>query len=243
MDGIDHGISLYGDHRPRLKANITSDVPKMSRSERIAVGVVAAVTWTGLIIQASVSFPGMLAKGLTLSDAFIRFFSFFTVLTNTFIAADSVILFVKGESRWSNSQLHSSLETCLAVSILFVMAGFTILLRSLVHFTGTELLADNFLHYAAPMAFLFYWCLFTSRYQLPWSHAAWWVLYPFLYFLYALIQGWRTGLYPYPFIDAGRIGYTHTLINGGVLLLLFWLCSMLFIGLGRTLHRRRTASR
>jgi hypothetical protein len=214
----------------------------MSRSERIAVGIVAVIAWTGLIIQASVSFPGMLAKGLTLSDALIRFFSFFTILTNTFIAIDSIILFVKGESRWSRSLVHSSLETCIAVSILFVMAGFTILLRNLVHFTGTELLADNFLHYAAPIAFLVYWCAFTSRHWLPWSHAAWWVSYPFLYFLYALIQGWRTGLYPYPFIDAGRIGYVRTVANGGCLLLLFWLSGLLFIHVGRILHNRRTAA-
>jgi hypothetical protein len=209
----------------------------MTRTERFAVGLVAAITWTGLIIQASVSFPGMLAKGLTLSDAFIRFFSYFTVLTNTFIAFDSVILFVKGESRWSKSIFHSSLETCLAVSILFVAAGFTILLRNLVHFTGTALLADNILHYAVPTAFLFYWCTFTSRHRLPWSHAAWWLLYPALYFFYALAQGWRTGLYPYPFIDAGRIGYQQTLINGIVLLFLFWLGGLLFISLGRVLHQ------
>jgi hypothetical protein len=214
----------------------------MSRSERIALGLVATITWTGLLVQASVSFPGMLAKGLTLSDAFIRFFSFFTVLTNTFIAMDSIILFIKGESRWSNSLVHSSLETCLAVSILFVSAGFTLLLRNFVHFTGTELLADNILHYAVPTAFLLYWCLFTSRHELPWSHAAWWLLYPFSYFLYARVQGWRTGLYPYPFIDAGRIGYRHTLTNGSVLLLLFWLGGLVFISAGRALYGRRTAA-
>jgi hypothetical protein len=213
----------------------------MSRSERTAIGLVAAITWTGLILQASVSFPGMLAKGLTLSDAVIRFFSYFTVLTNTFIAVDSVVLFIKGESRWSNSLIHSSLETCVAVSILFVTAGFTILLRNLVHFTGTALLADNILHYAVPAAFLFYWCLFTSRHKLPWSHAAWWLMYPLLYFIYALVQGWRTGLYPYPFIDAGRIGCAHTLINGSVLVFLFWLGGLLFIRVGRALHRSRMA--
>jgi len=213
----------------------------MSKRERAMVGLVAAVTWTGLILQASVSFPGMLAKGLTLTDAFIRFFSYFTVLTNTFIAVDSAICFLQPEGRWSKTFVHSSFETCLAVSILFVTAGFTILLRNLVHFSGTALLADNILHYAVPAVFLFYWSLFTSRHKLPWTHAAWWLLYPWLYFLYVLVQGWRTGLYPYPFIDASRLGYERALINGTVLLVLYWLGGLCLIGLGRILHRQRVA--
>lgn len=211
----------------------------MSKYKRGVVGLAAAVTWTGLILQASVSFPGMLAKGLTLTDASIRFFSYFTILTNMFIAMDSAICFVKPEGRWSRSFVHSSLETCLAVSILFVTAGFTILLRNLVHFTGTALLADNILHYVVPAVFLLYWSLFTSRHKLPWTHSAWWLLYPSLYFFYVLVQGWRTGLYPYPFIDAARIGYQRVLINGTVLLGLFWLGGLLLIGLGRVLHRPR----
>ena len=212
----------------------------MSKSNRVLVGLVAVVSWTGLLLQASVSFPGMLGKGLTLTDAFIRFFSYFTTLTNTFIAVDSAICFARPEGRWSKSLIHSSLETCLAVSIFFVSAGFTILLRNLVHFTGTGLLADNILHYAVPAAFLLYWFCCTSRRKLPWTHSAWWLLYPFLYFLYVLVQGWRTGLYPYPFIDAARIGYERTLINGTVLLVLFWLGGLLLIGAGRFFHRPST---
>jgi hypothetical protein len=214
----------------------------MSNRNRVMVGLVAAITWSGLILQASVSFPGMLAKGLTFTDAFIRFFSYFTVLTNTFIAVDSAICFVHPEGRWSKSLFHSSFETCLAVSIFFVTAGFTLLLRNLVHFTGTALLADNILHYAVPAVFLLYWSLCTSRHKLPWSHSAWWLLYPFSYFLYVLVQGWRTGLYPYPFVDAARIGYDRTLINGAVLLFLYWLGGLLLVGIGRILHRPSVVS-
>ena len=215
----------------------------MRKRNRVLVGLVAAVTWSGLILQASVSFPGMLAKGLILTDAFIRFFSYFTVLTNTFIAVDSLICFVKPEGSWSKSVIHSSFETCLAVSIFFVTAGFTLLLRNLVHFTGIGLLADNILHYAVPAVFLLYWFLCTSRQKLPWSHSAFWLLYPVSYFLYVLVQGWRTGLYPYPFVDAARIGYNHTLINGTVLLFLYWLGGLFLIGLGRLLHRQSNESR
>jgi hypothetical protein len=213
----------------------------MSRSERIMVGAVAVAAWTGLVLQADLSFTGMLANGLKLSDALIRFFSYFTILTNCFIAADCTYLFLTGETKWSRSDFHVSLESCFAVSIFFVSAGYTILLRHLLHLTGAALVANSILHYAVPSLFLLYWFIFASRHRLPWMHASWWAVYPFAYFLYALVQGWRTGLYPYPFIDAARIGYRNALVNGTTLLVLFWLAGFIFIALGRLHHRRRTA--
>jgi hypothetical protein len=209
----------------------------MNFRERIMFGLVAAAAWTGLLIQADVSFTGMLGMGLTLSDAFIRFFSYFTVLTNSFIAIDTTVCLVIGESRWSRSAVHTSLATGLAVSIFFVSVCYTILLRKLLHLEGNALLANTILHYVVPALFLLYWVLFDSRHKLPWAHAGVWVMYPALYFLYALVQGWRTGLYPYPFIDAKYLGYEHALINGVTLLVLFWFGGFLFIGLGRALHR------
>ena len=242
MDRSRDRFHLFGHHRSGLNARPGVEDFAMKRSERIAIGLVAAITWIGLIIQASVSFPGMLAKGLTLSDAFIRFFSYFTTLTNTFIAVDSVILFVKGESRWSKSLLHSSLETCLAVSILFVSAGFTILLSNLVHFTGTALLADNILHYAVPTAFLFYWCIFTSRHILPWGPCR--LVAYFTRFCILATHWFKVGALDSTHIlllMSAELAMGQTLVNGTALLFLFWMGGLLFISLGRVLHRPRIA--
>jgi hypothetical protein len=197
----------------------------------------AAVCWGALLLQADVSFTGMLARGLSVSDAFIRFFSYFTILTNSFIAVDCTVLLITGKSRWSESAAHASLEGCLAVSIFFVSMGYTILLRHLLHLVGVPLLANSLLHYAVPSLFLLFWFLFAPAHKLTWKHSGWWVLYPLAYFIYALVQGWRTGLYPYPFIDARHIGYSQTLINGGILLVLFWMGGVAFVALLRALHR------
>jgi hypothetical protein len=209
----------------------------MSRNERIVIGLVATEAWLGLSIQADISFTGMLAKGLTLSDALIRFFSYFTILTNSLIAVHGTACLLTGESRWTRSSHHTSFATGLAVSIFFVGVCYAILLRRLLHLEGSALLAAQILHDAVPVLFLLYWFRYASKHRVPWSHASLWVLYPFVYFLYALIQGWRTGLYPYPFIDATHIGYRMTLANGGILLVLFWLGGLLFIAVGRALHR------
>lgn len=215
----------------------------MSRTERLLTATVAAVAWTGLILQADYSFTNMLASGLKLSDAAIRFFSYFTVLTNSFIAIETTAVAVTAESRWSRSLLRCSVATCLAVSILLVGGAYFILLRHLLHLAGAALVANTILHYVVPVLYLGYWCLYVSRHKLKWSDANWWVMYPLLYFLYALVQGWRTGLYPYPFIDAARIGYRATLVNGACLLVSFWACGFAFVYLGRVLHRPLVVAR
>jgi hypothetical protein len=209
----------------------------MSHTERVLTGCVAVVAWTGVLLQADVSFHLMLGNGLALSDALIRFFSYFTVLTNSFIALETTLVTVTGETRWSRSLLRCSVATCLAVSILLVGGGYFVLLRHLLHLTGNALLASTILHDAVPLIYLGYWCLYASRHRLKWSDANWWFLYPLLYFLYVLGQGWRTGLYPYPFIDAARIGYRATFVNGTALLASFWACGFVFVRLGRLLHR------
>jgi len=208
----------------------------VTRPERIALGAVSVAAWTGLVLQADVSFTFMLGEGLKLSDALIRFFSYFTILTNGFIAIDGTVCALGGDNRWTRSEAHTSLETCLAVSIFWVAIVFALLLRGLRHLEGIEILADGLLHTSVPILYLIYWGVYGSRHKLHWFQAHFWPIYPALYFIYALVQGWRTGLYPYPFIDAAHIGYERTLINGGCLLLVFWLGGFVFIALGRLLH-------
>jgi hypothetical protein len=208
----------------------------VTRAERFAMGFVSVAAWTGLLLQADVSFTAMLGEGLKLSDALIRFFSYFTILTNGFIAIDGAVCALGGDNRWTRSEAHTSLETCLAVSIFWVAVVFALLLRGLRHLEGIEIVADGLLHTIVPILYLIYWGVYGSRHKLHWFQANFWPIYPLLYFIYALVEGWRTGLYPYPFIDATRIGYERTLINGGCLLLVFWLGGFVFIGLGRLLH-------
>jgi hypothetical protein len=205
----------------------------MNLQQRALIGLVAATASAGLLLEADLSFSWMLARGVTLPDAVVRFFSYFTVLTNTFIAIYGLFCMLGGESRWGGPSMHASLKTGLAVSIFFVAAGYTFLLRHLWHLTGVAASANTILHYVVPALFLLYWIVFASRQLVPWTHAGWWTLYPILYFLYALVQGWRTGLYPYPFINAAKIGYRHALLNGGTLLFLYWLGALLFIGMAR----------
>ena len=60
-----------------------------------------------------------------------------------------------------------------------------------------------------------------------------WSAYPALYLVYSLIRGRIIGSYPYPFIDAGSLGYARLLFNALGLLLVFIVLGLSFVALGR----------
>ena len=48
-----------------------------------------------------------------------------------------------------------------------------------------------------------------------------WLIYPLVYLCFALNRGALTSRYPYPFIDAGKLGYASALANTAALLVAF----------------------
>jgi hypothetical protein len=200
---------------------------------RALLGLAVGMAVLGLIMEADFFIGMTLARGVAGPEAVIRFFSYFTVLTNTFIAVYGVFCLAGGERRWGTPDVHASLKTSQAVGIFSVSADYTVLLRHLLHLNGMAAYANNILHYVVPALFLVYWIRFASRQFVPWMHACWWTLYPAAYFIYTLVQGGLTGFYPYPFINVTEIGYRQTLLNGGTLLVLYWLGGLMFIGMAR----------
>ena len=66
----------------------------------------------------------------------------------------------------------------------------------------------------------------------PW--AAWlWLVYPLVYFVYALLRGHLLGAYAYPFIDVAMLGYAQVFINAGGILLGFVAVALVLIGIDR----------
>jgi hypothetical protein len=56
---------------------------------------------------------------------------------------------------------------------------------------------------------------------------------PLLYLLYALLRGALSGIYPYPFLDATRIGWTRVTLNAGAIAAAFILVSFLLVAFDR----------
>jgi hypothetical protein len=102
-----------------------------------------------------------------------------------------------------------------------------------------QLLADRLLHDIIPILYLLYWIIFVPKGLLRWKDALWWLIYPLIYIIYTITRGALCGWYPYPFIDAGKLGYAHTLRNGLILSLAFIGIGLLLVGIDRLIKRRR----
>jgi hypothetical protein len=104
-----------------------------------------------------------------------------------------------------------------------------------------EALGNQFLHTVVPVLAVADWALFDQRGRLRPRYAAWWLAFPLAYLGFALIRGLIVHRYPYPFLDAGQLGYDGVGISGVFFAFAFWLLGLLFVGVDRGLAHRTGA--
>ena len=71
------------------------------------------------------------------------------------------------------------------------------------------------------------------RGDVRWAHVPRWMLYPIIYFVYAMVRGALSSVYPYPFIDASELGYMRALGNAVGVLIGFIAVALLLVAVGR----------
>ncbi|MEH0935779.1 Pr6Pr family membrane protein [Micromonospora psammae] len=104
-----------------------------------------------------------------------------------------------------------------------------------------EALGNQFLHTIVPLLAIADWTLFDQRGRLRPRYAAWWLAFPLAYLGFALVRGLIVHRYPYPFLDAGRLGYDGVSVSTVFFAVTFWLLGLLFVGVDRGLSRRAAA--
>ncbi len=204
-----------------------------SRGMRAFITAAAVLGWVGLSIQLYLIFYGRWSVGASLLGGLVSFFSFFTVLTNTLVA---VVLSHALTGRTSKARgffLTPWVSSAIAVSIAVVGLAYNLLLRHLWHPQGWQFLADELLHDVMPLLFLGYWWCCVPKGTLRLRHIAVWVIYPLVYFAYALLRGHLLGLYQYPFINVEKLGYPQVFINAGGILLGFVAIALVVVALDR----------
>ncbi|MHC8355617.1 Pr6Pr family membrane protein [Pseudomonas sp. LB3P81] len=202
------------------------------------VAVAAVLGWAGLSIQMYLIFYSRWTLGASLLGGLMSFFSYFTVLTNTLVATVLTCELTSRESAARRWFLQPWVSSGIAVSIVVVGLGYNVLLRHLWHPEGWQWLADELMHVVMPLLFLAWWWLCVPKGTLRLRHIALWVIYPLVYFAYALLRGHLLAVYPYPFIGVDKLGYPQVFVNAGGLLVGFVIISLLVIGLDRR-HCRR----
>ena len=186
-----------------------------------------------LMLQFALTIPARMATGASVVASVVFYFSFFTVLSNIGVT----LTYLASLTNWARLdwfRRHQT-RTMFAVLILIVMLVYHFLLAGIWQPAGLFKLADIGLHYVAPLLYLTWWAMLHRSEPLKLSQIGTMMAPALIYIVYVFVRGAVSGLYPYPFIDAGILGYNSTMINSLVLLVISAAMMALFIGIDRLL--------
>jgi hypothetical protein len=169
----------------------------------------------------------------SMSGTIIRFFSFFTILSNILVSMVSTGSLAKPGWQWRQWTEKPGVQTASTVYILVVGLVYNGILRFLWAPTGLQWLVDECLHTVIPLLFLAHWFLFTPKKNLSYKMIPGWLAFPTIYILFIAIHGAVTDWYPYPFINVTMIGYPRAVFHTTLLLLVFIGCSALLVRIAR----------
>lgn len=192
----------------------------------ILLGIIFALELYALPVQFY-----LLLKGpeFTFFSAAVRFFSFFTITTNTIVFICTAMLLFGGKCAMNAFFRKCTTITAITVYILIVGIVFNLLLRQIVDLKGHHLIVSEIFHSVVPVLFFFYWIAFVSPERISFKVILFWLIYPVIYIIYTLIHGIVTSFYPYPFIDATKLGFKTAIVNGLFVLIAFVILSVILI--------------
>jgi hypothetical protein len=104
--------------------------------------------------------------------------------------------------------------------------------------TGLMHLLDRPLHYVMPALFLIFWLVFVPKGTTSYADIPKWVAFPFFYSVYVMIRGALFGEYPYPIMDAGKLGYPAALLTTAIIFALFVILGGVLVAFDRWAGKR-----
>lgn len=212
-----------------------------SAAARTCMAAIAAIAWCALALQFYLMVIDSPAQGAARIRLIVNYFSFFTILTNLLVALVLTVPLGMPNSGWGRFFSGPVAASGTAVYIVIVGITYSLLLRHLWNPQGMQKIADILLHDVVPLLYAAYWLIFVSKNSLRWRDVVWWLPYPLGYFCYSLVRGAATGWYPYPFIDAGKLGYARVLGNAAILVFAFLTFALLVVAFGRRVGRNLPA--
>lgn len=203
---------------------------QFSKINQTCLAIISIIGWFAVILQ---FYLIMVNRVAPIPETIIRYFSFFTILTNILVAVCSTTLLLKPKSGWGYFFLRQSTLTAITVYIVIVGMVYNLILRFIWEPTGLQRVVDEALHAVIPVLFLLYWFVFVPKGELKWKDVLAWQIYPFVYVLYILLRGAISGFYPYPFISVSDLGYGKVFINFCMLASAFLVISILFVAIAK----------
>jgi hypothetical protein len=155
----------------------------------------AAVAWFAILLQYYLTIT---KPGAPFLEATVRYFSFFTILTNILVALALTLPWLSPDSKPGRFFMQPSVRTAILTYIIIVAVIYHYLLAKLWNPQGWQLVADTIEHVVTPTLYVIDWVLFVPKGTVKWKSAFVWLGYPLVYAVYSLIHGAVTGFYPYP---------------------------------------------
>lgn len=197
---------------------------------------VALAGWFALVAQ---FYLILVNRQAPVTETIIRYFSFFTILTNLLVAYSYSLCLLAPGSGQAAFFSRPQVRTAITVYILVVGIVYNSILRFLWNPQGLQWFTDELLHTVIPLACLAGWFFFLNKASLQWKQVFPWLLYPFLYAVYIFIRGAFSGFYPYPFINAAAIGWQKAFLHAGYLTVFFFFMSLLLLGIAKWQERKK----
>ena len=173
----------------------------------------------GLLLQAYLTLTLRSGQGRDLLSIVVYFFTFYTILTNIML----VLIYASdlsgaGWLGWWRSPVTRGM---MAGAIALVGIFNHLLLADLQDLTGLAAFCDLVLHYLTPAYFVLWWLILQPKGTLRFADIPVMLLPTLIWLIWAMLRGAVIGEYPYPILDAPKLGYGAVAIN----------CVYVFVGL------------
>lgn len=206
----------------------------MTQTSRLLIILILAVTLAALAAQSVVSFR--LIGGGNVLRLFWVMGAYFTIWINVIVAVTFALMLVTGGL--GTAGWHGAVVLWIGTVGLI----YNTILLGIWAPQGLGWWADMGLHTAVPLLCLFWWVAFAPKSPLTIGHPLRWAVLPLVYCIYALVRGQMTGLYAYPFIDVGVLGWVRTVLNCVVLTVGFVLAGYAVVLVARVLPAQANPS-
>lgn len=170
-------------------------------------------------------------------ERIVRFFSFFTILTNLIVALTTTGIAFFPNTKLGRFASRPSTQCAVAGYISIVGIVYSLFLRTVWDPRGWQAVADHVLHDAVPIAFVIYWFVLAPKSGINWTDPVNWLIYPLAYIAYSLIRGAIVAWYPYWFVDVTQLGYPTALTNTAFVALACAVIGFMYTGLAKLLSR------
>jgi hypothetical protein len=206
--------------------------PRTTAISNFFAVVVAAIAWPALMLQYWLS----LWSG-PIGFATVRYFSFFTILSNLLVAVVAASAATGGNWAplrfWRKPRVRGLTALSIAVTCLIYVT----ILAGQWHPQGPQLIADRALHYVLPVLYLFWWVVLLPHGTLVWRDALRWLWFPLVFFVWTLLRGAVVHEYPYSFVDVDHLGYGAVLTNALMVGVVFIVLGLGLVAIDRVLAR------